>query len=272
MTEIEAVFGRCAVVDLSLEIAEELPGAWPGHTPFRHTVGNWFEDRPDAPQPVRSSLGRYQTKWMVIDEHTATHLDAPSHGLPPIGSGLPGEHVNGAVSAERVPLDQLRGPAVVVDATPLVNAAAPTAESMTVDVLERHVAAHGPIRPGDVVLIRTDWDLKYLPGEAGRGYVEGPLARTHAGWPSLDATAMAWLGDLGVRCVGTDAPSIGGPGTGGPTHDAGFTRGMVFFEGLASLRELPPTGAYFMGLPLRLRGGTGAPARAIALIDKEGQQ
>lgn len=272
MTPLDTLLARCTVVDLSLEIAEDLPGAWPGHTPFRHTVGNWFTDRPDAPQPVRASLGPYQTKWMVIDEHTATHLDAPSHGLPPLGSGLPGAHANGEVSVERVPLDQLRGPAVVVDATGLGEGVGPAAPAVTVEVLERHVAQHGPFAEGDVVLVRTDWDLTYLPGEAGQAYVAGPLAGTHPGWPALDAAAMAWLGDQGVRCVGTDAPSIGGPGTGGPAHDAGFTRGMVFFEGLANLRLLPARGAYFIGLPLRLRGGTGAPARVIALVDKEGQQ
>jgi kynurenine formamidase len=41
---------------------------------------------------------------------------------------------------------------------------------------------------------------------------------------------------------------------------------MLFVEALAGLAQLPPRGAFFLFLPLRLSGGTGAPGRALAVL------
>lgn len=56
--------------------------------------------------------------------------------------------------------------------------------------------------------------------------------------------------DPGVTCIGTDGLSMGPVEGGIPVHLAG----------------LPPRGAWFMFLPLRLAGGTGAPGRALAVL------
>ena len=41
---------------------------------------------------------------------------------------------------------------------------------------------------------------------------------------------------------------------------------MAFVEGLAGLRRLPPRGAFFLFLPIRLVNGTGGPGRALAVL------
>jgi kynurenine formamidase len=38
---------------------------------------------------------------------------------------------------------------------------------------------------------------------------------------------------------------------------------MTFVEALGGLAVLPPRGAWFLFLPLRLAGGTGGPGRAL---------
>jgi kynurenine formamidase len=43
---------------------------------------------------------------------------------------------------------------------------------------------------------------------------------------------------------------------------------MVYVEGLARLRELPVRGAIFAFFPLLLRGGSGAPGRAVAFVEE----
>jgi kynurenine formamidase len=103
------------VIDLTLPLAEHLPGTWPGPMPFRATVWTWFADRPGDPQPVRPQTGGgYQTRWLVMDEHTGTHIDAPRHFSPPV----------------------------------------------TVAELTAWEDAHGAIRSGDMVLLRTGWDRR----------------------------------------------------------------------------------------------------------------
>jgi len=41
---------------------------------------------------------------------------------------------------------------------------------------------------------------------------------------------------------------------------------VPIFENLASLEVLPARGATFIGLPMKIRGGSGGPLRAIAVL------
>jgi kynurenine formamidase len=41
------------------------------------------------------------------------------------------------------------------------------------------------------------------------------------------------------------------------------------YENLANLGELPPSGAYIIALPMKIRGGSGAPLRIVAIIGQE---
>ena len=49
-------------------------------------------------------------------------------------------------------------------------------------------------------------------------------------------------------------------------HAVGLPGGMVFIECLANLCELPPRGAMFVFLPLKVTRSSGAPGWAIALV------
>lgn len=50
--------------------------------------------------------------------------------------------------------------------------------------------------------------------------------------------------------------------------DAFNTFMVLVLENAANLGVLPPRGAYFVGLPLRVRGGTGFPVRAVAFVPR----
>jgi kynurenine formamidase len=269
---LASLFASHQVVDLTLPLAEELPCTWPGHMPFRATVWTWFDHRPADPQPVHSHAdGTYQTRWLVMDEHTGTHVDAPRHVVPPPGSGLPNAGPAGEVGVDRLPLLAAAGPADVVDVTGLDSAPNGMSSPVTPAYLERWEYDHGPVHPGDVVLLRSGWDDGYLPGAAGSGYGTDVLvARSEPGWPAPTPAAIEWLDDRGVGCLGTDGPSIGPADDGAPAHLAGLSRGMAFVEALTGLRQLPPRGAWFLFLPIRLADGTGAPGRALAVLPSAG--
>ncbi|MCH0564853.1 cyclase family protein [Streptomyces sp. MUM 136J] len=259
-----------AVVDLSVTVAEDLPCYWEGHQPFQHKTWNWFVDRIDAAAPVRSRGGPYATRWMAIDEHTGTHFDAPLHFVPPPGSGLPGAGPAGAISAEKVELGTLMGGAAVIDVEHLnvpdgrgEKGVSPLVGPDTITAWETR---HGRLTAGDVVLLRTGWDAHYRRGGEGDGYLRDVLARRRAAWPAPSPEAVRLLLGRGVRCVGIDAPSIGAAHDPVPVHVTGLREAMVFIECLAALDRLPPRGAWFCFLPLKVEGGTGAPGRAVALV------
>ena len=267
---ISELLRSARVVDLTLTLSEDLPCWWPTASPFRHTTDHWFAnvDR-DGSSPLRSRSGApFHSCVLSMDEHTGTHFDAPSHFIPPPGSDLPDAGPTGAITADRVALEQLMGPALVVDVRSLIGSAkdgaSPRIEPSLLSSWEKE---HGDIVPNDVVLFRSDWDDRYVTGPEGQRYVHRPLVFGDTpAWPAPSADAIEFLSARGVRCVGTDAVSMGPAEDGRATHVAGLSAGVVYIEALGSLKELPSRGATFVFLPLKIAGGSGGPGRALALI------
>ena len=260
------------VVDLTLLLAEELPCSWSTHVPFQQKTFNYFADDLRDEAVLQNRTGPYQTRWLLIDEHTGTHVDAPAHFVPPEGSGLEGAGPAGAVTVEQIDLERLMGPAVVVDVPADLPGGAPgVSPVITADLLRAFEADHGAIAAGDVVLLRTRWDERhYRPGAAGDDYCRNPLVRgTSPGWPAPDVGAMELLVDRGVGCVGTDGVSMGSVDDGAPVHRFALAREVAFVEALGDLGALPVRGAFFCFAPLRLARGTGAPGRAFAWVPEE---
>jgi kynurenine formamidase len=258
--------GRYAIVDLTLLLAEDLPCYWPAHLPFQHKVWNWFASTAFAAGRLHARSGPYATKWMAIDEHTGTHVDAPSHFIPPPDSGLPFAGPRGSTSVEQVPVSQTIGPAAVIDVSWLSTAPGSPGVSplVTPEHIEQWEEHNGALSAGDVVLIRTGWDRWYERAPGGSRYVADVLAAVQPGWPAPGVEAIRLLVERGVRCVGIDAPTMGPAQGGQAVHVEGLGAGIVFVECLARLEQLPARGGWFCFLPLRIEGGTGAPGRAIA--------
>ncbi|MFD0856714.1 cyclase family protein, partial [Actinomadura adrarensis] len=258
------------VVDLSLLLAEDLPCHWSTHQPFQHKIWNWFTTRKDAAASVYNRAGPpYATRWMAIDEHTGTHFDSPSHFIPPPGSGLPGAGPEGDITADRVPVAQLMGPAAVIDVSSLYGADPGVSPFIGTDEVITWEGRHGRLEPGHIVLFRTGWDRHYRRGPAGDRYLHDVIVTQRSpGWPAPDVPLIDLLLERGVQCVGTDAPSMGAAHDGAPVHVHGLRQGLVYIECLTGLETLPPRGTWFCFLPLKVEGGTGAPGRAIALIPR----
>ena len=254
------------VVDLTLPVDEHLPGSWPHHLPFQHKTWNWYEHTEDGHELRTSRLGAYTTRWMAIDEHTGTHMDAPSHFVPPSGSGLPFANEWGDVDADGIPLEQLVGAAVVIDApsTTAEDGVSPLFEPEHVEAWE---AEHGRIEPGEIVLLRQGWDRHYVPGPEGDSYLREVVVHGRGrAWHAPSVETIELLMERGVRCVGTDGPTMG-PAQGGQlVHIAALGKGAVFVECLANLGELPERGATFVFLPLKVMRATGSPGRAVAFL------
>jgi isatin hydrolase len=169
------------LVDLTLLLAEDLPCWWPTHLPYQHKTFNYFADRRDDAAPLLSHSGPYQTRWLLIDEHTGTHVGAPAHFVAPPGSGLPHAGEAGEITVDRVPLDQLTGPAAVIDVPEGLPGAAPgVSAAIGPEVLDEHEWRFGPIDPGAVVLFRTGWDRPTSRGRRAGVTASTPSSRRPA--------------------------------------------------------------------------------------------
>ena len=195
----------------------------------------------------------YAANDFCAAEHGGTHLDAPIH------------FAEGGWTTEAIPLDRLRGPAAVVRA--IATGARDRDHLVSVRDLERDEAAHGRIPDGAVVLLQTGW-ARYWPdaarylGTAARGDT------AHLRFPGLDPAAARWLvAQRHVRAVGIDTASIDrGRSTDFRSHRVLAGSNVAVFENLANLDRLPSRGAVVLALPMKIRGGSGGPLRAVALV------
>ena len=80
--------------------------------------------------------------------------------------------------------------------------------------------------------------------------------------------AARWLAESRrAKAVGLDTASIDyGQSTKYESHRVLFERDIPAFENLTNLERLPATGAFVVALPMKIKGGSGAPLRAVAFV------
>ncbi|MFO1463456.1 MAG: cyclase family protein [bacterium] len=197
----------------------------------------------------------YAANKFSSPEHGGTHLDAPFH------FSATGKTV------DQIPLDQLTGPAVLIDATSACQGDADY-QIKTADFLAWE-KRNGKIPAGSIVLLRTGFgkfwpDRRRYLGTDERG--AAAVAKLH--FPGLHPEAARWLAEeRRIQAVGIDTASIDrGQSRLFETHRALFERDIPAMENLANLELLPERGFEVIALPMKIAGGSGAPLRAIARL------
>ncbi|HEX9884861.1 MAG TPA: cyclase family protein [Longimicrobiales bacterium] len=204
---------------------------------FGPTEGGWF----------------YASYAFAGAEHGGTHLDAPIH------------FAEGRLTADRIPLEGLIGPAAVVD----VSSRAHADYLVTVEDLTAWEGAHGMLPDGGILLLRTGWGDRYGDRAAYLGTdLTGPEAVPSLHFPGLAPEAAQWLvDDRGIVAVGIDTPSIDyGQSRDFRAHITLYAENIVGFENVADLHLLPPAGAFVVALPMKIEGGSGGPLRIVAFV------
>ena len=197
----------------------------------------------------------YAANLFSMPEHGGTHLDAPFHFSE---SGL---------TTERIPLEQLVAPAVVIDVT--ASAAANRDYRATRDDVLRFEKANGPIARGTIVLLRTGWSRHWPNAKAYLGD-DTPGDASKLSFPSFSEDAARLLVDeRAAAAIGVDTASIDyGRSTDFMVHRVAAAKNVPGLENLTNLDRLPARGALVVALPLKIEGGSGGPLRAIALVPK----
>ena len=171
----------------------------------------------------------YSLSTLSLGSHTGTHVDAPSH------------FVAGATTIDEIDLAALNGPCEVVEIPDTRSTIGPE------DV--------GEISAGvDRILFRTANSARWAE-----------RLRFFRDYVALTLPAAQRLRERRVRLVGIDALSVDNDPTGRfPVHRELLGHGILVLEGLL-LDGAPPGGYRLECLPIRLREGDGATARALLL-------
>ena len=156
------------LVDLSVTTGEDLPCSPPEGQRVAQFMMNWYT----------WPRGPFLEYIQVHDDHTGTHIDSPSHFTPRLETGLEHATESGSITIEQIPLEQMIGPAVVVDVRPLIqnyprgiNTHLRESPVISRQYLEEWEIKHGNFEAGEIVLFYTGWsDQYYRPYPDGFRY------------------------------------------------------------------------------------------------------
>ncbi len=224
------------VVDLSHPIRPGIP-IWPGD--------------PAVEFDVAAEIGRdgYFLRRFSMGEHSGTHLASPA------------TFYDGAPGPDELPAASLLAPAAVIDAV------GPAAENpdyvLTPSDVAQWARRHGPVPPDALILLYTGWQRYWNDPERfinadGDGRMHTPGFGLAAAQFLLEQRRAAGLGS---DTHGIDA----GRDAGLSVSRMALARSALVLECLNNLDRLPPTGATVIVGRLRLAGGSGSPAAALAL-------
>jgi kynurenine formamidase len=225
------------IVDLSRELYHRTP-SYPGHPPIIHGMWKSHEDS------LADSGGVYGLASMFLSmaDHGGTHIDAPLH------FGKTGK------SIDQYPLENCIVPGICLD----LRHIAARAEITTADLEAAVTKAGVPVPKGGTVLLCT--------GHHERTFPRKEYATDNSG---VNVAATEWLAHQGVVHFGIDSMR---PGPEGKVnllvHKACLDLDITHIESLCNLEALLGKGQFtFIGLPMKWRGGTASPIRAVAVFD-----
>ena len=227
------------IIDLSQEIYEGMPV---------------YKDLPQ----VKMSIHKSHEEWMGIKdpstktpavhkielgEHTGTHVDAINHM----------EIQHRGKSIDIMPLSMFYTEGICLDFS-----YKGLKELIHTDEIETACNNAGiTIKKGDTVLFYTNHYRKHFNGDNwGNG-------------PGITKEAARWLGEQQIAAFGVETMSPGIPGISNKeVHHICGEMNFTHYENLINLHLLIGRGRFrFIGLPLKIKGGTGSPVRAVAVFE-----
>jgi len=227
------------IIDLSQEIFTGMP-VFPGLPEVKITVHQSHEELEGV---ADSDVISPAVNRLELGEHTGTHVDAISH----MGREYRGQ------SIDTMPLTTFYTEGICLDLSHKG-----LRELIEIDDLERAASSDGlEIKRGDTVLLYTDhYRRAYGTDDWHRG-------------PGVSAEAARWLGGQKIAAFGVEPAAPGVRGVSNKeVHRVCGELGFTHYENMCNLHLLVGRGRFrFVGLPLRIRGGTGSPVRAIAVFE-----
>lgn len=229
------------IIDLSLAVEDNMPA----HKLFQSPIylpALTHETTRSMGLGVEEDPMTFQTNYIGMLDHVGTHVDAFLHVNP-----------KGA-SIDEMPLDLFMGKAVCFDLKQIGNLE---------DITDKHMVEaeekSGVKVDGHIVLLCTGFHERNW----------GDRKEVVMSNPGLTVEATRWLHERGSRMHGVEGPSTDKPSDNiFAQHRLCRDLGISHFEWLVNLDELLGIGEFeFIGLPIKFKGGSGSPVRAVAIVD-----
>lgn len=226
------------IIDLSQEIFSGMP-VFPGLPQVQISVHQSHEqlDGITDSDVVSPAVNRLE-----LGEHTGTHVDALNH--------MAREYRGQSIDTMPLTMFYTEGICLDLSRKGLLDLIEPAD-------LESAIAEAGvEIKPGDTVLLYTDHYRRAFG-----------TADWHSG-PGLSIDAARWLGEQSIAAFGVETVSPGVRHVSNKeVHRICGELGFTHYENMMNLYQLIGRGRFrFIGLPLKIRGGTGSPVRAVAVF------
>jgi len=207
------------------------------------TVSENIPTFPGSPQPSfvqdkNIKNDGYNSELLFLSSHTGTHLDAPYHFQEK------GEKIH------EISLKRLVSSAILVKSRKKGN------QPITKTDIQKFEKKHGKIPSGSSIIFWTGWQ-KMIKNTSY--FVRNP---------GLSTAAAKYLVSKKINLVGTDSPSIDlGKDKRFPVHHIFSKNNILIVENLTNLEKIRASKFHFVVLPLKLKGATGSPVRAIAFVE-----
>ncbi len=215
--------------------------------------------------------GSSAAESIALGSHVGTHIDALAHFSKDgkLHGGVEAEQVQsygGGVSrhgVETIPPIVRRG--VLLDAAGARGVEIlPEDASIGAAELEDVAGKQGvEIRQGDIVLVRTGWGALWDDARAYINNVRGP---------GPNEEAARWLSAKGIWAGGSDTVAFEHvPSKRMPVHIHFLVESGIHIVEALDLEGLARARRYefaFVAAPLKITGGTGAPVRPLALVER----
>lgn len=219
-------------IDLTHQLSPEIP-SWNGNLGFELSIETDYKDctPPDL----------FRTQKINSISGIGTHMDAPAHVVP------------GGRTIDQLALEELVTDCVVVD----VSAEANQDYLLMPSAIEKFESEHGKIKPNSFVIFYTGWD---------KFWDDRNKYHNEHKFPSVDPSTAELLLKRNIAGLGIDTFSTDTGINGFPVHRAILGADKYLVENIANAKELPPVGARILVLPMKIKDGTEAPIRLIALV------
>lgn len=227
------------IIDLSQEIYEGMP-VYKDLPQVKMRIHNSHEEWDGIKNPIKKTPAVHE---LVLGEHTGTHVDAMNH----MAKEYEGQ------SIDTMPLSMFYTEGICLDFSH-------KGFKELIEPFEIEQACKKEqieIKKGDTVLLYTDHYRKAFNTENwGNG-------------PGVSIQTARWLGEKKIAAFGVETMSPGVPKVSNKeVHHICGELGFTHYENMINLNLLIGKGRFrFIGLPLKIRGGTGSPVRAVAVFE-----
>ena len=186
---------------------------------------------------------KFRVQSIKMHAGIGTHIDSPSHC-----------NID-EITTVFLSLDSLIAPLCVIDVSKKMT----ESYKVSINDINDFENKYGQIQEGDFVCIFTGWSKYWSkPEKYHNNYL----------FPSVSKEAASFLISRKIVGLGIDTLSPDLPSTDYPVHRIVLGAKKYIVENIASINQMPKTGAFILILPMKASGLTEAPVRAVGLISK----